>query len=84
MYHLLTNNYWIGLVPEILWASCNSIIGPTDPVSVRFISIGVSHDRWMDKAVLSLHAIIGTRATRLRRSLNHPAIKEYVFPLSKG
>jgi hypothetical protein len=75
---------WTGLIPEIHWASHNNTIGPADPESVQFISVGLAHDPQMDKAGLSLHAFIGTRATRLRHSLNHPANQQHVFPLPKG
>jgi hypothetical protein len=69
------------------WASHISTIGPTDPVSVKSINIGLAHDPQTDKVGPSLHAFIETRASclqRLRCSLNRPANKEHVFPLPKG
>jgi hypothetical protein len=72
------------LVPENHWASHNDIIGPADPVFAQSINIGLAHNPQRDKAGPSLHASIGTRASRLRRSLNCLANKEHIFPLPKG
>jgi hypothetical protein len=75
---------WIGLGPENHWASRNDIIGTADPVFAQSINIGLAYNPQRDKVRPSLHASIGTRASRLRRSLNRPANKEHIFPLPKG
>jgi hypothetical protein len=75
---------WTRLVPENYWASRNNVIGLADPLFAQSINIVLAHDPQQDKAGPSLHASIGTRASRLRRSLDRPTNKKLVFPLPKG